>query len=141
MVLTRKKDRFITFMFFIILIPFFSIAGVRNAMPEMIYQGWQIAATALLVLLMLMVSTHIKLNWAIGLFAVYQAIIFVSTFVHQGFSPGIFVVTAAMIMIFMLLQSHYYYELMDAICILVTLVAVVNFITIIMITIPTRSIA
>ena len=132
MVLTRKKDRFITFMFFIILIPFFSIAGIKNSMSEMIYQGWQIAATALLILMMLMVSTHIKLNWAVGLFAVYQVTIFGSTFVHQGFSPGIFVITAAMIMIFMLLQSHYYYELMDAICILVTLVAVVNFITIIM---------
>ena len=132
MELMRKKDGLVTFILFTLLIPFFSIHGIRSATGEVLYQGWQIISTVLLIVLMLTVSAEIKLNWAVGLFMIYQAVILGSTFVHHGFSPGILAVTTAMIMLFMLLQSRYYREILDAISMIVVLSAVANLITMVM---------
>lgn len=124
---TKKSNVLITLILAILLIPFLSISGIRNSVGTTVYQIWQVISVMFFFLLMITAVLEIKLNWAIGLFALYQSIILLSSFLNQGFSSGILTVTVAAVLLFMLLQSSYYYEIVSAICVIVVLSVIINF--------------
>lgn len=124
--MTHRKNRITTLILIALLIPFFSIVGVKNLVGEKAYQMWQIASVVLLFLLLFTAVSEIVINRAVVLFVLYQSVILFSCFIHNGFSPGILTVTTAAILLFMLLQSDYYYEMVSAICVIVVLSVVIN---------------
>ena len=125
--MTIKKNSFITLAFVILLTPFLSISGIRNTMATSTYQAWQIASVISLFLFVCIVASQIKVNWAVGLFGLYHLIVLLSTFWNHGFSSGILAVTIASLLLFMLLQSSYYDQIVRAICVIVVLSALINF--------------
>ena len=128
MVSTKRKLNLGTIIFFIFLItPFFSISGIKSAMSTGIYQTWQIVAICFFILMFFLKSAQIKIGWAIGLFSVYQMIILFSSVFNNGISPGIIAVTIASLLIFILLQTDLYYEIISAVSIIVVLSLLINF--------------
>ncbi len=128
MVNAVKKNRFfLSALFVLLLLPFCGIYGVRNAMSSTIFQAWQVAAMGVLAVIVVIAATEIKCNWAVVSFAAYQAIVMVSTFVNHGFSPGIFTVMAAAVLLFMLLQSSCYESIVSALAFIVVVAALINF--------------
>lgn len=121
-----KSNTFITLMLVVLLIPFLSIAGIKNSIDETIYQAWQITAVISLFVFVYLLASEIKINWAVVLFTLYQAVILLSSFLNHGFSPGVFAVIAAAILLFMLMQSPCYREVISAICIIVVLSVIIN---------------
>lgn len=122
----KTNEKLITCFFVVLLIPFLSISGIRNAMGTTVYQLWQTASVLCLAFFVFTAAAEIKLNWAVGLFVLYQSVILLSSFIHQGFSAGILTVTAAAILLFMLLQSRYCYTIVRAACVIVILCTVIN---------------
>lgn len=113
--------------FTIILIPFLSIFGIRETISDTAYKGWQIFA--LLFLLFIICTVYMrstKINWLISLFVAYHLTILCSTFLKQGFSSGILVVTTAHILIFILLQTPYFSSMLVSISIIIILSLFVN---------------
>ncbi len=117
--------------FAIILIPFLSIAGIRQAIPDTVYRGWQIFSFLFLFLVICATRLRsIKSNWITVLFVAYHITILCSTFLNQGFSSGILVVTTVYILIFILLQTSYFNTMLVSISVIVTLTLVINFWTV-----------
>ena len=128
MINTKRKLNLGTIIFFVFLItPFFSISGIKNAMSSSIYQAWQIISICFLLLMFFLKNTQIKIGWAIGLFSAYQIIILFSSVFNNGISPGIIAVIIASVLIFILLQTDYYYEIISAVSIIVVLSLFINF--------------
>ena len=128
MINTKRKLNLGTIIFFVFLItPFFSISGIKNAMSSSIYQAWQIISICFLLLMFFLKNTQIKIGWAIGLFSAYQIIILFSSVFNNGISPGIIAVIIASVLIFILLQTDYYYEIISAVSIIVVLSLLINF--------------
>ena len=128
MINTKRKLNLGTIIFFVFLItPFFSILGIKNAMSSSIYQAWQIISICFLLLMFFLKNTQIKIGWAIGLFSVYQIVILFSSVFNNGISPGIIAVIIASVLIFILLQTDYYYEIISAVSIIVVLSLLINF--------------
>ena len=128
MINTNIKLNLGTIIFFVFLItPFFSISGIKNAMSSSIYQAWQIISICFLLLMFFLKNTQIKIGWAIGLFSAYQIIILFSSVFNNGISPGIIAVIIASVLIFILLQTDYYYEIISAVSIIVVLSLLINF--------------
>lgn len=123
---TKKNNPIVTALFVFLLIPFFSISSIRDAVSTSLYQVWQGAAAIFFFMLVITAAAEIKINWAVGLFGLYQAVILLSTFLNQGFSSGILVVTLAALLLFMLLQTRFYRMIVSAICWIVLLSAVIN---------------
>ena len=126
MSMTRNRSKILVCVLIILLIPFLSISSVRNSMGTTVYQIWQIVSVMFLFILMFTAASEIKLNWAVGLFLLYQSVILLSSFFNQGFSPGILTVIMAAILLFTVIQSSYYYEIVSAICVIVVLSAIIN---------------
>lgn len=128
MINTKRKLNLGTIIFFVFLItPFFSISGIKNAMSSSIYQAWQIISICFLLLMFFLKNTQIKIGWAVGLFSAYQIIILFSSVFNNGISPGIIAVIIASVLIFILLQTDYYYEIISAVSIIVVLSLLINF--------------
>ncbi len=128
MINTKRKLNLGTIIFFVFLItPFFSISGIKNAMSSSIYQAWQIISICFLLLMFFLKNTQIKIGWAIGLFSAYQIIILFSSVFNNGISPGIIAVIIASVLIFILLQTDYYYEIISAVSIIVVISLLINF--------------
>ena len=128
MINTKRKLNLGTIIFFVFLItPFFGILGIKNAMSSSIYQAWQIISICFLLLMFFLKNTQIKIGWAIGLFSAYQIIILFSSVFNNGISPGIIAVIIASVLIFILLQTDYYYEIISAVSIIVVLSLLINF--------------
>lgn len=128
MINTKRKNNIGTIVFLIFLImPFFSISGIKNAMSRNIYQTWQIFSVFFLLLMFFLKKTQIKINWTIGVFSIYQTVILFSSIFNNGISPGIIIVIIASILIFILLQTDYYYEILIAVSIIVALTLLINF--------------
>lgn len=122
----NNSNTFITLFLVILLIPFLSIAGIKNTMDTTLYQAWQVVAVVFLFVLVYLLSSEIKINWATVLFTLYQSVIFLSCLFHHGFSLGIFVGTVAMVLLFMLMQTPCYLEVIGAICIIVVISVIIN---------------
>ena len=126
MSMTRNRSKILVCVLIILLIPFLSISSVRNSMGTTVYQIWQIVSVMFLFILMFTAASEIKLNWAVELFLLYQSVILLSSFFNQGFSLGILTVIMAAILLFTVIQSSYYYEIVSAICVIVVLSAIIN---------------
>ena len=123
----RKLNPGTVVLFVFLLTPFFSIAGIKNTMSTGIYQAWQIMSIFFLVLMVLLKLKQIKLSWGIGLFCAYQMVILVSSVYNNGISPGIIAVIVASILVFILIQTSFYYEIASAVSIVVILSMLINF--------------
>ena len=121
-----KNSGFITLILVVLIIPFLSIAGIKNNMDAMIYQVWQITAVISLMLFIYLLADEIKINWAVVLFTLYQVVILISVFLNQGFSSGIFTVIAAATLLFVLMQTPCYREVISAISIIVVVSVIIN---------------
>lgn len=127
MVTNKKNNSGITALFIFILIPFFSISGIREVISPTVYQGWQVLSVGLLFFILCISRVlTIRINWAMGLFTLYHIVILGSTFLNQGLSGGIFVITMAYVFIFILLQTSYYQEIIASISLIVVFSAVIN---------------
>ena len=89
---TKKIKLNIVLLLVFLLIPFFSISGIKNNISSGIYQAWQIFAMCALLLIFLGKHRQIKLKWAVGLFSLYQFIIMFSSVYNSGVSLGIIAV-------------------------------------------------
>ena len=123
----RRLNLGIITLFVFLITPFLSMSGIKNAMSTSIYQAWQIISICCLLIMFLLKNTQIKVGWAIALFSVYQIVILFSSVFNNGISPGIIVVTIASLLIFILLQTDLYYEIISAVSIIVTLALLINF--------------
>lgn len=125
---TKRKLNLGTIIFFVFLIiPFFSISGIKNILGEGIYQAWQIVSLGFLIILFFINHEHIKINWSVCLFTIYQLVILSSSTLNNGINLGIIAVTVAAVIVFVLLQTNYYYEMISAVSIIVILSLLINF--------------
>ncbi|MBQ4558962.1 MAG: O-antigen ligase family protein [Tyzzerella sp.] len=122
-------NRIMIMIFIIILIPFLSVLAIKEAIiPDTVYQGWQIGSLLCMILITCSVrKKSFKINWTTALFIMYHMVILGSTFLKQGFSSGILVVTAVSILIFILLQTSYFNTMLGSVSVIVTLTLIVNF--------------
>ena len=121
------KKRIITVAAFcILLIPFLSIVGIKNAISSEMYQAWQIVAMAILGVVVIVKAKDIKLNWAIAIFAVYQFVIAASSVMNNGLSMGIIMSIVVWVLLFTLLQTDYYHDIILAISIIVVVSLALN---------------
>ena len=126
MSMKNTSNTFITLILVVLLIPFLSIAGIKNNIDVTIYQAWQITAVISLMVFIYLLADEIKINWAVVLFTLYQAVIILSSYLKHGFSLGIVTVTAASTLLFMLMQTPCYREVISAICIIVVAAMIIN---------------
>ena len=128
----RNSSAFFTFMFVFLILPFFSIAGIIDNISETQHQIWQVVSMILMGLLALSVASDIRFKWPVGLFIAFQGIILFSCCFHHGPQYGIITVTVAAIILFMLMQSPYFEDIINAVCIIVITSVVINFVTIVL---------
>ncbi len=128
MVNTKNKLNIATIIFFVFLLtPFFSIVGIRNAMGEGIYQAWQVISICSLIFMFFVKNVQIKINWAVLLFTIYEIIILFSCALNNRITLGIIAITMASILIFVLLQTDLFYNILSAVSIIVFLALIINF--------------
>lgn len=121
-----KSNGFITIILVVLILPFLSIAGIKNVMDPTAYQAWQIMSVLALLVFIYLLASEIKINWPVVLFTLYQAVVLISSFLNYGFSPGIIAAIVATTLLFMLMQSPCYREVISAICIIVVASAIIN---------------
>ncbi len=127
----KKKANFGTMILFVfLLLPFLGIAGIKNAMGTGVYQAWQTVSLGVLFILFLVKYACVRLNWSVCLFTIYQLVILGSSTINHGISPGIIVVTVASVLIFILFQTNYYYEMIGSAGIIIILSLLINFPTV-----------
>ena len=126
----RKNNYAITLMCIILIIPFLSIAGIKSLLTENMYQSWQTLALVIFTILLIIKSRSIQMNWIVCLFGLYEAIILATSTYHHGFSPGLTVTIITPIILFALLQTDCYYEMLSGICVVVVGAMLINFPTI-----------
>lgn len=123
----KKINRSLVFLFIVTLIPFFSIYEIKENMGETFYQLWQILSAVFLFYIVFKSASAISINKISFLFMLYQFVILASTVMHHGYSIGIVLVTLSAIFVFFILQSEHYRELLEAICLVIILSAIINF--------------
>lgn len=123
----RKLNIASVLLFVVLIIPFLSISGIKNTISEGIYQIWQLGSVCVLALIFLFKHSRARLGWAIGLFAAYQSVILASSVFNNGINPGIITVIVALLLIFALLQTDSYYEIICAVSVIVVLSLFINF--------------
>lgn len=111
------------------IIPFLAINGIKNNMPEALYQTWQICSVALMFLV-LAIKNKIWINTFVKCFILYKVEVFVVTTFFKGFSYGILVVDLAAIFI-VLLMCIDYREILKALVFIGALVGLINLYSII----------
>ena len=112
--------------FMILLIPFLNIAWIKNSIGTTIYQAWQVCAVAWFLIFIVFAVKKIKVNEAAALFVMYQGAILFSTIFNGKISFGIFTVTIAAVLLFILIQSSFYYSILNALCIIVVFSMLIN---------------
>ena len=122
----QNENKLITTIFVILLVPFLSIAWIKNSMGTTVYQAWQVCAVALFLIFIVSTVQKIKVNNAIALFVIYQSILLFSTVLNSKFGFGIFTVTIAAVLLFVLIQSSFYYIILNALCIIVVFSMIIN---------------
>lgn len=127
----NNKRFLLVFLFCFLLLPFMGVAGIRDLIGDQIYRAWQVASMSLLGAIVIVNYKEIKIKWGIILFAAYQFVIIMSTTLHHGFSFGIVVSIAALVLLFVLLQTDYYYEILTAVAIIVVITLLANAISMI----------
>lgn len=121
-----KRDNLWVIFWMLFIIPFLSIYGIKNSIGETTYQAWQIISVCGLFIAFASNMQQIKINGIMALFILYQLEILSVSIIKQGFSFGIFTVTIATILIFIMLQSPAYNFMLQAIGIIVILCSLLN---------------
>ena len=124
---TYKSNYLITLLCIALIIPFLSIAGIKDEIPEEAYQRWQTSALVVFAILLITKSESIRINWSVRLFGFYQAVILASSLLNNGFSPGIAVTVITAFILFALLQTDCYYEMLSGISVVVVGSVLVSF--------------
>lgn len=91
--------------YLVALLPFLSLAGIRELFGEDGYSVYQSIGFFLLVTMVIVNATHLRLDAFFGLYSCFQLYIFVITTIHRGFSIGILVVSCASILLVLLMQK------------------------------------
>ncbi len=126
MEIKEKLNKKETFIFILLLLPNLSILGVRLIFPETVIEYWRIAALGYLAFMMLRRHSQIKLTFAFGLFAACQAVIFISTLIHHGFSSGILFTIGFHVLVFLYIQNLNYREIVSALCSIIIVSTLIN---------------
>lgn len=109
-----------------LILPFLGLSGIKEMMSPTLYQVWQSGSTLFLALFLTVKIRIIRLNWAVILFTLYQAVIIFSSTFNNGISLGIIVVTIVSIILFLILQSEYCREVLIAVSIIIIVSVVIN---------------
>ena len=128
MVKKQEKYNIVRIVFFVLLmLPFMSLTGIKGAMGETIYQAWQISSFVLFALFVVFKLQSIRLTWAVSLFALYELVVIFSSVINNGFNYGIIVVSLVAILLFIVMQSKYYREVLVAVSAIIVISVIVNF--------------
>ena len=76
--------------------------------------------------LVVYMAEEIRINLYSVLFALFQGLVFVNTAVHSGISLGILVVMLISVFLFLLLQTDFYSQLLQALAVLVIALVLIN---------------
>ena len=111
------------------ILPFLAINGIKNNMPEALYQTWQICSVALMFLILAIKNT-VWVNKFVKYFILYKVEVFLVTTIFKGFSYGILVVDLAAIFIILLMCIDYR-EILKALVFIGTFAGLINLYSII----------
>lgn len=111
------------------ILPFLAINGIKNNMPEALYQTWQICSVGFMFLI-LALKSRIWINTTVKCFILYKVEVFLVTTIFKGFSYGILVVDLAAIFI-VLLMCIDYREILKALVFIGKFVGFINLYSII----------
>ena len=110
-------------------LPFLAINGIKNNMPEALYQTWQICSVGLMFLILAIKNT-VWVNKFVKYFILYKVEVFLVTTIFKGFSYGILVVDLAAIFIILLMCIDYR-EILKALVFIGTFAGLINLYSII----------
>ncbi len=123
----KEKYNIVVILLFILLIlPFMSILGIKNAISPLAYQTWQVFSLAIFAFIIFIRAKEIKINIGVVLFTLFQTVFLLSSTLNNGVSLGITVVSLMAILIFAMLQSDYYREFMMAVSIIAVASVIIN---------------
>ena len=111
------------------ILPFLAINGIKNNMPEALYQTWQICSVGLMFLILAIKNT-VWVNKFVKYFILYKVEVFLVTTIFKGFSYGILVVDLAAIFIILLMCLDYR-EILKALVFIGTFAGLINLYSII----------
>lgn len=111
------------------ILPFLAINGIKNNMPEALYQTWQICSVGLMFLILAIKNT-VWVNKFVKYFILYKVEVFLVTTIFKGFSYGILVVDLAAIFIILLMCIDYR-EILKALVFIGTFAGLINLYSII----------
>lgn len=89
----------------LIILPFLGLSAVRNAMSVSLYQQWQIVGVVMLLFAFVTVGRYTKVNAFILYLIGYEALTVTVSSLQHGFSPGIAVVSAAFVLLTILINT------------------------------------
>lgn len=110
-------------------LPFLAINGIKNNMPDSLYQTWQICSVGLMFFVLAIKNT-VCVNKFVKCFILYKVEVFIVTTFFKGFSYGILVVDLAAIFIILLMCIDYR-EILKALVFIGTFVGLMNLYSII----------
>lgn len=123
----RERNRqLLVFIWIVLILPFLSVQGIRSAMGTSVYQGWQFFSMLVTGALVVYMAEEIRINLYSVLFTLFQGLVFVNTAVHSGISLGILVVMLMSVFLFLLLQTDFYSQLLQALAVLVIALVLIN---------------
>lgn len=93
----------------LVLLPYMGISALGSALPDAVLNGWMIVSAVFLTLRFLMLARRIALEKFSVLFIFFEIVVFLSTVVRHGFSPGILTRMYAMGMLTILVQADWHY--------------------------------
>ena len=114
------------FIWIVLILPFLSVQGIRSAMGTSVYQGWQFFSMLVTGALVVYMAEEIRINLYSVLFTLFQGLVFVNTAVHSGISLGILVVMLMSVFLFLLLQTDFYSQLLQALAVLIVVLVLLN---------------
>lgn len=123
----RERNRqLLVFIWIVLILPFLSVQGIRSVMGTSVYQGWQFFSMLVTGALVVYMAEEIRINLYSVLFTLFQGLVFVNTAVHSGISLGILVVMLMSVFLFLLLQTDFYSQLLQALAVLVIALVLIN---------------
>ncbi len=123
----RNYNMATAIMFILLMLPFMGLSGIKGAAGDAVYQAWQVCSFLLLALFVVLKLQSIKLTWAVSLFALYELVVIFSSVINNGLNFGIIVISVVAILLFIVIQSKYYREVMVAVSAIVIISIIVNF--------------
>lgn len=102
----ENNNIIIKIMYFLCILPFLGIYGIKNNINSIIYESWQIISMLFLFFRIIKIS-KIKVNFFILFFIFFEIEIFITTTFKMGFSFGILNITLVTIFLILLIQYDF----------------------------------